>query len=105
CDDRRPMAETLARLQAGEDDPPCLRCGGILKSDTISFGQQLVPEVIDRAMRVSEQCDLMLAVGSTLSVYPAANCVPVARASGATVVIVNGAPTEMDGLADHLLRG
>ena len=80
-------------------------CGGILKSDTISFGQQLVPEVIDRALRVSEQCDVMLAVGSTLSVYPAANCVPIARAAGATVVIVNGEPTAMDHLADHLLHG
>ena len=80
-------------------------CGGILKSDTISFGQALVPEVIDRAMRVSEECDLLLAVGSTLSVYPAANCVPRAKADGRPVVIVNGGPTEMDRLADAVLRG
>ena len=80
-------------------------CGGIVKSDTISFGQALVPEVIDRAFDVSKQCDLMLAVGSTLSVYPAASCVPIAAAAGATVVIVNAEPTEMDHLADHLLRG
>jgi NAD-dependent deacetylase len=105
CGDRRPMAETLARVRAGEDDPPCLVCGGILKSDTISFGQALVPEVIDRAFAVSEQCDLLLAVGSTLSVYPVAGCVPVARAAGAVVVIVNGEPTEMDDQADHVLRG
>jgi NAD-dependent protein deacetylase/lipoamidase len=105
CGDRRPMTETLARVRAGEDDPPCLVCGGIVKSDTISFGQALVPEVIDRAFDVSKQCDLMLAVGSTLSVYPAASCVPVARATGATVVIVNAEETEMDHLADHLLRG
>ena len=52
CGDRRPMAETLDRVRAGEDDPPCHVCGGILKSDTISFGQSLVPEVIDRAMAV-----------------------------------------------------
>ena len=83
-------------MRAGEDDPPCEVCGGILKSDTISFGQALVPEVIDRAMQVSEECDLLLAVGSTLSVYPAANCVPVAKAAGARVVIVNGGPTDMD---------
>ena len=70
-------------MRAGEADPPCLVCGGILKSDTISFGQALVPEVIDRAFDVSEQCDLMLAVGSTLSVYPAANCVPIATAAPA----------------------
>ena len=80
-------------------------CGGILKSDTISFGQALVPEVIDRAMQVSEECDLLLAVGSTLAVYPAANCVPRAKQAGATVVIVNGDPTEMDGLADAVLHG
>ena len=105
CGDRRPMRETLDRVRAGEGDPPCLVCGGILKSDTISFGQSLIPEVIDRAMRVSEECDLMLAIGSTLSVYPAANCVPIAKTTGAHVVIVNGQSTEMDQLADHLLIG
>ena len=105
CGDRRPMTEALARVRAGEPDPPCLVCGGILKSDTISFGQALVPEVIDRAFEASKRCDLMLAVGSTLSVYPAASCVPVARGAGATVVIVNGDATELDHLADHLLRG
>jgi NAD-dependent deacetylase len=105
CRDRRPMAEALERVRAGADDPPCLVCGGVLKSDTISFGQSLVPAVIDRAMRASEECDLLLAVGSTLSVYPAANCVPVAKAARARVVIVNGGPTEMDELADARLIG
>ena len=105
CQDRRPMSETLARVDAGEDDPPCEVCGGILKSDTISFGQALIPEVIDRAMQVSEECDLLLAVGSTLAVYPAAYCVPRAKAAGARIVIVNAGPTEMDGLADAVLNG
>jgi NAD-dependent deacetylase len=105
CADRRPMAETLGRLDAGEDDPPCLVCGGILKSDTISFGQSLVPEVIDRAMGVSRECDVLLAVGSTLSVYPAASCVPLAAAAGARVAIVNAGPTEMDRVADAVVRG
>lgn len=105
CDDRRPMAETLERLRAGEEDPPCRVCGGILKSDTISFGQALVPEVIDRALQVSEECDVMLAVGSTLSVYPAANCVPRAKMAGARVVIVNGDETAMDHYADAVLNG
>jgi NAD-dependent deacetylase len=105
CDDRRAMAETLDRVRAGEDDPPCLVCGGILKSDTISFGQMLVPEVIDRALRVSEECDVLLAVGSTLSVFPAANCVPRAKQAGASVVIVNGDETAMDRYADHVLVG
>ncbi|MEM9039400.1 MAG: Sir2 family NAD-dependent protein deacetylase [Actinomycetota bacterium] len=105
CSDRRPMEEMLDRVRAGEEDPPCHVCGGIVKSDTISFGQALVPEVIDRALRVSDECDVMLAVGSTLSVFPAANCVPRAKAAGASVVIVNGDETGMDRYADHLLRG
>ena len=99
------MAETLERVSAGEEDPPCRVCGGILKSDTISFGQALVPEVIDRALRVSEECDVLLAVGSTLSVFPAANCVPRAKSAGAAVVIVNGDETAMDHYADHVLVG
>ena len=105
CRDRRPMADTLARVCDAEADPACLVCGGILKSDTISFGQNLEPDVIERAIDVSADCDLMLAVGSTLSVYPAANCVPVAKSKGATVVIVNGQPTAMDDLADEVLQG
>lgn len=105
CDDRRPMRETLDRVRAGEGDPPCLVCGGIVKSDTISFGQSLVPEVIDRAFEVSGHCDLLLAIGSTLSVYPVANCVPTAKRAGATIVIVNGQPTEMDRHADHRVIG
>ncbi len=105
CNDRRDMSEALDRVRAGEADPPCLVCGGILKSDTISFGQALVPEVIDRALRVSEEADVLLAVGSTLSVYPAANCVPRAKAAGAKIIIINGDETAMDRYADHLLVG
>lgn len=105
CDDVRPMGEALDRVRAGEADPPCRVCGGIIKSDTISFGQSLVPEVIDRAFRVAEQCDLLLAVGSTLAVGPVNQCVPLARRAGATVVVLNGEPTEMDRLAHHVLRG
>jgi NAD-dependent deacetylase len=105
CQDRRPMAEALDRVRAGEEDPPCLVCGGILKSDTISFGQPLVPDVIDRALRVSAEADVLLAVGSSLSVFPAANCVPRARAAGATVVIVNAQPTAMDRHAGAVLTG
>lgn len=63
-----------------------------------------MPEVIDRALRSAAECDLLLAIGSTLSVYPIANCVPIAARSGATVVIVNGGPTEMDDVADHVLH-
>jgi NAD-dependent deacetylase len=115
CGDRRPMAETLERVRSGDPDPSCLEChaagridgpgDGILKSDTISFGQALVPEVIDAALRAADECDLLLAVGSTLSVFPAANVVPRAKAAGARVVIVNGEPTRMDRYADVLLLG
>lgn len=103
CGERTPMPETLARVRAGEADPACLRCGGILKSDTISFGQALVPEVIDRAMRVAGEADLLLAVGSTLQVYPVAGAVPIAHEAGAKIVIVNLEPTGMDHLADAVL--
>jgi NAD-dependent deacetylase len=100
------MAEALERVRAGEDDPHCLACHvGVLKSDTISFGQSLVPEVIDAAMRAADECDVLLAAGSTLSVFPAANVVPRAKARGARVVIVNGEPTGMDRFADALLIG
>lgn len=105
CDDARPMRETLQRVVDGDPDPRCLLCGGILKSDTILFEQSLVPAVIDAALAASEDCDVLLAVGSTLSVYPAANCVPRAKAAGARVVIVNGEPTEMDSLADEIVTG
>jgi NAD-dependent deacetylase len=105
CGDRAPMERALERVRAGEEDPPCRRCGGILKSATISFGQGLVEEDLRRAQRAALSCDLMLAVGSTLSVYPIAAVVPLARDAGARVVIVNGAATEMDELADAILRG
>jgi NAD-dependent deacetylase len=104
CQDRRAMAETLNRVREGEEDPACLVCGGILKSDTISFGQSLIPEVIDRAMEVSAQADLLVAVGSTLAVYPVAHCVPTAKASGAKVIIINAESTEMDHLADVVVN-
>jgi NAD-dependent deacetylase len=105
CGERAPMERALGRVRAGEDDPPCRTCGGILKSATISFGQALVPEVLRRANRVAVEADLLLAVGSTLSVYPIAGMVPVARDAGARVVIVNGGPTAMDEIADAVLRG
>ena len=100
CGMRGPMQLVLNRVRAGEEDPACRDCGGILKSDTISFGQQLVPEVIDRAMRVAAEADVFLAVGSTLQVYPVAGAVDIARAAGAKVIIVNAQPTAFDDVAD-----
>jgi NAD-dependent deacetylase len=105
CGDRGPMERALERVRAGEEDPACERCGGILKSATISFGQGLVAEDLERAERVANACDLMIAVGTTLSVYPIAGVVPVAKRSGARVVILNAEPTAMDELADAVLQG
>jgi NAD-dependent deacetylase len=105
CNWRGPMQATLDRVRAGEEDPPCKSCGGILKSATISFGQALVPEVINRAMGAAEKADLLLAIGTTLSVYPVAGVVPLAKAARARVVILNAEPTPMDDLADAVLRG
>ena len=105
CGQRTPMADVLDRVRAGEADPACRACGGILKSDTISFGQALVPAVIDRAMAAAAQADLLLAIGSSLQVYPVASVVPVARQAGARIVIINNQPTPMDPVADALLRG
>ena len=99
CGMRAPMQKALDRVRAGEPDPPCRDCGGILKSDTISFGQQLVPDVIDRAMRVAGEADLFLAVGSTLQVFPVAGAVDIASEAGAKVVIVNAQPTAFDSAA------
>jgi NAD-dependent deacetylase len=104
CGVRGPMQAALARVRAGEEDPACLECGGILKSATISFGQALVPEVIDRAMRAASAADLFLAVGSTLQVYPVAGAVPCAKAAGARVVIINRELTQFDDLADEVIR-
>lgn len=105
CGERAPMERALARVRAGETDPPCRTCGGILKSATISFGQSLVPEDLRRAEQAARGCDLMLAVGTKLSVYPIAGVVPVAKEAGARVVILNAEATEMDSLADVVLRG
>jgi NAD-dependent deacetylase len=105
CGDRRPMGEVLERVRAGEDDPACAVCGGIVKSDTISFGQSLVAEVIDAALDAAERCDVLIAAGSSLSVFPAANLVPRAKAAGARIVIVNAEPTGMDRFADAVLLG
>jgi NAD-dependent deacetylase len=90
---------------AGEVDPHCELCGGVVKSDAILFEQALVPEVIDRAFDEAGRCDVLLAVGSTLAVGPANQVVPRAKAGGAKVVIVNGDTTHMDGYAHVLLRG
>ena len=104
CGRRAPMEEALARVRAGEADPACPECGGIQKSDTISFGQALVPEVIDRALRAAIEADLLLAIGTTLQVQPVAGMVPIAARAGADIVIVNDQSTAMDAIADVVVR-
>jgi NAD-dependent deacetylase len=104
CDWRGPMGPVLDRVRAGEADPPCESCGGILKSATISFGQPLEPDVIGRAMRAAESADLLLAVGTSLQVYPIAGAVTLAKAAGARVVIVNAEATPFDEIADAVFR-
>jgi NAD-dependent deacetylase len=91
-------------VRAGEADPPCAACGGILKSATVSFGQQLVPAVIDAAIRAAEEADLLLAIGTSLQVYPVASLVPLAKSSGARVVIINAEPTPFDQIADAVIH-
>lgn len=103
CGWRGDMQGALARVRAGEEDPPCDTCGGILKSATISFGQALVPEVIERAAVVAAEADLLLTIGTSLQVYPVGGLVPEAKAAGARVVIVNAQPTPFDDLADAVI--
>jgi len=104
CGMRGPMQLVLERVRAGEEDPHCRDCGGILKSDTISFGQQLVPEVIDRAMQAAGEAELFLAIGTSLQVYPVAGAVDIARRAGARIVIVNAEPTPFDDVADAVFN-
>jgi NAD-dependent deacetylase len=105
CGAEGPMEVALERVRSGEDDPSCAACGGILKSATISFGQNLDPEVLDRADRAARRCQTFLAIGSSLLVYPAAGLVPLAKRAGAALVIVNGEETPYDVIADVVLRG
>jgi NAD-dependent deacetylase len=104
CGSHGPMAEALDRVRAGEDDPRCLGCGGILKSATISFGENLVPEDLERARLAAHDCDLFLAVGTSLGVYPAAGLPEVALNAGARLVIMNAQETPFDRVADAVFR-
>ena len=92
-------------MRAGDPDPRCELCGGIVKGDVVMFGEALVPHVIEAAFRVSVECDVLLAVGTTLAVGPVNGMVPRAHRAGARIVIVNGEVTEMDHLATAVVRG
>ncbi|MGY1986555.1 SIR2 family NAD-dependent protein deacylase [Blastococcus sp. SYSU DS0669] len=104
CHARTTMAEALDRVAAGEPDPACRACGGILKSATISFGQLLDPDVVEAAVDAAADCDVLLAVGTSLQVHPAAGLVDVAVRHGARVVVVNAEPTPYDDVADLVVR-
>lgn len=103
CGRRMPVATVLDRVREGDEDPHCELCGGLLKTATISFGQRLVDSDVDRAMAEARRCDVCLAVGSTLSVWPAAGVPVTAVHSGARLVIVNQGPTDLDGMADAIV--
>jgi NAD-dependent deacetylase len=105
CGRRGPMEAALDRVRAGEEDPACRTCGGILKSATISFGQQLDAALIGRAMRAARTAGLFLAIGTSLTVYPVADLPVQALAAGARLVILNAQPTPLDVHAHAVLRG
>jgi NAD-dependent deacetylase len=105
CETGGPIQDALDRVRGGEEDPPCPACEGIIKTATISFGQNLVPEVIEAAYVAAAESDVLVAVGTTLGVYPAAGVVPEAKRRGAQIVILNSHPTEMDHIADVVVRG
>lgn len=104
CGARGPMADALARIEAGEDDPPCLDCGGVLKSATVMFGERLDPVVLGEAVAISKACQVFVAVGTSLQVEPAAGLAGVAVEHGARLIVVNAEPTPYDDLADEVVR-
>ncbi|MEV7218824.1 Sir2 family NAD-dependent protein deacetylase [Streptomyces sp. NPDC056353] len=104
CRVRGPMADAFARIDAGEDDPPCLECGGILKSATVMFGERLDPVVLGEAAAISKACQVFVAVGTSLRVEPAAALAGVAVEHGARLIVVNAEPTPYDALADEVVR-
>jgi NAD-dependent deacetylase len=104
CHAKGPMEDTLARVEAGEEDPPCLECGGILKSATVMFGQRLDPVVLGEAMAITKACQVFIAVGSSLQVQPAAGLAGLAADHGARLIIVNAEPTPYDDRADQVVR-
>ena len=105
CGHRTPMAQVLARVDAGEADPRCLQCGGLQRSATIAFGQSLDPQVLRDAVHAARDCDVFVAACSSLQVYPAAGLCQIAQDAGARLVVANGTPTPYDDTADAVLRG
>ncbi|HEY6377892.1 MAG TPA: NAD-dependent protein deacylase [Candidatus Dormibacteraeota bacterium] len=105
CHDRMPIARVLSRVEEGDDDPACERCGGILKPATISFGQPLIEDDVERAMAEARRSDVCLAVGSTLSVWPAAGVALTSARAGHRLVILNDGATDLDDAAAAVVPG
>jgi NAD-dependent deacetylase len=104
CHKTWPRAEVQAWLEGGLEDPRCDECGGILKPKTISFGQAMPERETEEAFALARESDALLAVGSSLVVYPAAAIVPAAHRAGASVILVNLEPTPFDELASVVIR-
>jgi NAD-dependent deacetylase len=104
CGLRHELDWVAEELEAKPGAPDCLACGGIIKTATISFGQAMPVEQMQRAEQATLACDLFLAIGSSLVVYPAAGFPIMARRNGARLVIVNREPTELDDLADLVVH-
>ena len=104
CGARSLTRDALARLDAGDPDPACEACGGILKTATVMFGQSLDPVVLTAAADAARGCDVFVAVGSTLQVTPAAGLCDVAVRHGAELIVVNRDPTPYDELAVRVIR-
>ncbi|MEU1500703.1 Sir2 family NAD-dependent protein deacetylase [Streptomyces sp. NPDC005732] len=104
CHERTPMREALARVEAGEDDPPCRSCGGVLKPATVLFGEHLDPVVLGEAAAIAKACQIFIAVGSSLQVHPAAGLAGVAADHGARLIVVNAEPTPYDDRAEKVVR-
>jgi len=105
CGARGPRDAVQERLDAGEQDPRCESCGGVLKPTTVSFGQAMPEQELLRAFDEASRADVLLCAGSSLVVFPAADVVPVAKRAGARLVLLNREPTSFDPLADLVLRG
>lgn len=105
CQQTGPMKDMIDRARAGEIEPRCLQCGGIIRATTILFGEMLDEAVLDAAIDAAEDCEVIIAVGTSLNVTPVASLFPLAVESGAVGYIVNAEPTPFDAWADDVLDG
>lgn len=105
CGWRGPTRWAFDAIDCGVADPRCPTCGGIVKSATVSFGQNLFPGVLERALALVERADLMIAIGSSLQVRPAADLPAAAVRSGIALAIVNDEATPLDQVADLVVAG